>query len=80
MSLVQFVDTFVWQGIEYTLSIDGFLQGGEPPGQFWSGEGITQTANIRATFTTAAITLPVGAWLLIGGLGVLGAARRRKKS
>ena len=81
VSLVNVTDSFVSSedGLLYTLDIEGFLQGGSPSNQFFSGEGGTNSADVQAVFTVAPVPLPAAGWLLLGGLGGLAALRRRQK-
>lgn len=72
------------EGNEYFLSITGFLLGGNVVNDFWTKEEADSTAALYARFTAnpnvAPIPLPAAAWLLIGGIGAIGAVSRRRKA
>jgi hypothetical protein len=80
VSLINVSDTFNSNGVEYTLEIEGFLQGGDPTNVFYSGEGGTNSAQVQAVFAAAQVPLPAAGWLLIAGIGGLAAIRRKKKA
>ncbi len=64
----------------YFLSISGFQTANGLVSQFWTTENMNNKATLVANFTTEpnVIPLPAAAWLLIGGLGALGAVARRR--
>ena len=80
-------ESFSFEHLEntYFLSILGFQDAdGNEFTEFWTKENAENSAFLRASFTTtpnvAPIPLPAAAWMLIGGLGALGAVARRRKS
>jgi hypothetical protein len=78
-------DTFTLNGVEYTLSILGFIpEGGSTPSTFFfSDEELDNSATLQAVFTEFVppnvIPLPAAAWMLLAGIGGLAAVGRRKK-
>ncbi len=73
---------FEFEDGTYYMTITGFLLEGNDVSEFWTKEETNNHATIRASFTHTpnVIPLPAAAWLLIGGLGCLGAAARRRSS
>lgn len=66
----------------YVFAVDGFDIGS----QFWTKENQSNSASLKARFTyesfiqPAPVPLPAAAWMLVAGLGALGAAGRRRRS
>lgn len=75
-----FSESFDVDGVTYLLDVTGFDIGSS----FWTVEQATNTATIRARFTeksnVAPIPLPAAGWLLVAGLGGLGALSRRRRA
>ena len=65
-----------------TLTLSGFEVNGMISDSFLTAEGGTTPGHLVASFNIAPIPLPAAGWLLLGGLGALGAAaaRRRRKT
>ncbi len=67
----------------YTFTLLGFSPTGVEgsfSNQFSTVEGLNNSSSLWAVYTVAPIPLPAAGWLLVGGLGALGvAARRRRK-
>ena len=66
-------------GVDYTIALSGFLQNGVYTTQFLSQEGQANSAELFASVTST-VPLPSTGLLLLGGLGLMGAARLRRKS
>lgn len=71
----------------YVFDVTGFVVGGNPLEEFWTVENYSNSAVLQARFTyaenilpPAPIPLPAAAWLLMGGVGALGVASRRRRS
>jgi hypothetical protein len=88
-------ERFDIDGIQYILEITGFTRAGGLFSEFWTTENAANSAILRAKFTAVGTTpggggggggtpnpvpLPAAAWMMLTGLGALGAARvaRRK--
>jgi len=68
-------------GLDYTIVLSGFLQGGVYTSQFITEEGQANTAQLYASVTQPApVPLPAAGLLLLGGLGALRAAKRRRSA
>lgn len=87
-TLAEYAETFTLldaDGVEreYAFAVSGFDIGDE----FWTRENASNKAGLKAYYTyaenliaPAPIPLPAAGWLLMGGLGALGVARRRRKA
>lgn len=66
----------------YFLSISGFEVGGTLFDSFWTKEEADNSASLIATFTAKpnVIPLPAAVWMLVGGIGALGAVARRRRA
>lgn len=68
-------------GVNYMFKIAGFEDdSGNPVSEFWTAEQKDNHATLIARLDVAPIPLPAAGWLLLGGLGALGVARRRRKA
>lgn len=73
---------------KYAFDILGFKQNGQTVDTFWTKEKADNSASLYARFTYAEnintgpspIPVPAAGFLLMGGLGVLGALSRRRKA
>jgi hypothetical protein len=64
----------------YLLEITGLTVDGVPVSEFWTAENAASTAILQAQLTeVGTIPLPATALLLIGGIGGIGFAARRRK-
>lgn len=88
--------TFIVDGFEYILEITGFTVAGQLFSEFWTTEGQTNSAVLRARFTLVGPTepgpgpgpepipspvpLPAAGWLMLAGLGVLASARAGRRA
>lgn len=71
--------TFIINGVAYTLSFSDFVQNGVPTGQFISQENQTNMADIRAMVTAAAVPEPAGWAMLATGFGLVGRGMRQRR-
>lgn len=72
-------DSVAVGGEELFLVVSGFKVGDRRLTEFWTREHATTEAELRGELTSAPAPapLPAAGWLLLGGLGALGALRRR---
>lgn len=85
-TLAGYTETFtmIENGVEheYVFAVSGFDAGEE----FWTVENQGNSTKLYASYTyaknilPAPIPLPAAGWLLLGGIGALGVARRRRKA
>ncbi len=75
-------EVVVVNGKKYTFTLLGFSKDGgfTFSNEFLSAEGGINQADLYARYTVAPIPLPAAGWLLLGGLGVMGAVARRRKA
>lgn len=83
---------FEIDGFQYILEITGFIRNGVAFSEFWTRENRSNSAILRARFTLVGpsgggggeepspVPLPAAGWMMLAGLGALGAARARRKS
>ena len=64
-------DSFILDGIIYTLAITGFKVGDVVTTSFSTIEGQENTAELRGVFRTASVSVPVPTSVLLLGLGLL---------
>ncbi|MFS4438550.1 THxN family PEP-CTERM protein [Paracoccaceae bacterium GXU_MW_L88] len=64
---------------EYFFTISGFEYGGGVFDSFLTAEGFNNTAVLKGSLSVAPVPVPASVALLLGGVGALGAAARRKK-
>ena len=80
-------ETITLGGVEYRIYFDGFIEPGTSgpspvfTDSFFTAENKSSSADIQWRIERITpIPLPAGAWLLIGGLGLLAGVARRKKA
>jgi hypothetical protein len=78
-------DSFVYGGYRYDLELSGFLIGGALFAEFWTVEGVANSATLQAELRATRIAapppevpLPAAGWAMLAGLGALAALRRRR--
>ncbi|MFV0358395.1 THxN family PEP-CTERM protein [Tropicimonas sp.] len=81
-SLLNDTSVFSVGGVDYTLSIAGFFQNGVFNSVFISPEGGSTQGQVMASFSSEVppVPLPAAGWLLLGGLGAMGVASKRRKA
>lgn len=72
--------TFSWDSGTLRLDQGGGFFAGTPYLSGVAGFNASEAFPANSALATAAVPLPAGAWLLLGGLGALGLARRRARS
>lgn len=86
--------SFDIDGFQYILEITGFTRAGQFFADFWTQEGLANSAILQARFTLVGPTggggsgepvpspvpLPAAGWMMLAGIAALTAARARRKS